>query len=135
MISSHVMYNGVNVVLAVACLISLFLVSKFVPDKRTRTLLIVALILMFLSAPALIMGLRIFKITPAAVLGDGLGMTDGASDMTKNFRYVGLLGSLCELIAIVLFAAAAKRLFSPRAEEPAEEPSEVPTDEPAGEEE
>ena len=125
MISSELMFNGVNVVLAVACLVSLFLVSKFVPDKRARVLLIVAAILIILSAPALTIALKIYKITPVAMLGDATRVTDGAAKTTTSFRYLSLLGSLFELIAIILFAAAARRLFSPPTAEP----------EPAGEEE
>ncbi|UCD57413.1 MAG: hypothetical protein JSV16_16680 [Candidatus Hydrogenedentota bacterium] len=112
MVTSAFVYNGVNVVLAVACLVSIFLVFRFVPDSRARLLLMAACVLIILTGGILVFCLKVYKMLSIAYTAEAAGMETGVLEQVILFRDLALLGSIFELVAIGLLAGASKRLIS-----------------------
>jgi hypothetical protein len=121
MITGKFAFNGVNIVLALTCLISLILVFKFVPDKRSRLLLAIAFVLIILAGGIFSYCVKIYALYAKAYIGELLGRVEqGTSDKVAMFKDVALLANVFELIAAGLFIGVSKRLISLRSREGAE---------------
>ncbi len=115
MIQAEHFYYGVNVVLGLACLVSIFLAGKYVSDKGTRTLLITALVLLIVSGATLSFCQHILRMVSLAFMGDLTGVTEGAFETVGMFGSVATVASIVELAAVALFALVAKKLILLRA--------------------
>ena len=114
MIPSSYVYNGVNLILGVVCLISIILAFKMIPDKRVRLFLIIAAVLIIVSGGLMSFCLNVFKMLAPAEAADFLRI-NGSTDSVKKvlfFKDLSLLGNLFEVVALGLFAGIAKRLVS-----------------------
>jgi len=117
MIPSSYVYNGVNIILGVVCLIAIIFSFKAIPDKRVRLLVIVGSVLIILSGALLSFGLNVFKMYTLAWTATTFRM-EGKEDALETvllFKDLSLLGYVFEVVAIGLFAGIAKRLYSLRA--------------------
>lgn len=113
MITGKFAFNGVNIILAVTCLISLILVFKFVPDKRSRLLLAIAFVLIILAGSIFSFSVRIYALYAKAYIGELVGRVEmGTSDRVAVFKDVALLANAFDLIAAGLFIGVSKRLIS-----------------------
>lgn len=112
MISGELTYNSVNVILVVTCLVSIALAFKLIPDKRSRTLFIVACILIVLAGIVLPFTLSVYRMGPMAHLSDAVGKSEGMRAKVDYFKDLALLGYVFEVVAIGLFVGMAKRLIT-----------------------
>ena len=122
MIPSTYVYNGVNLILGVVCLVSIILAFKAIPDKRGRLFLIVGCLLIILSGALLVFCLKVFKMytlawTATALRAEG---KEDAFETVLMFKDLSLLGYVMEVAALGLFAGVAKRLVSLRPGEAAQ---------------
>jgi hypothetical protein len=115
MISAEHYYFAVSAVLALACLAGIFLAGKHIPEKRLRTLMIVALVFMILSTGILSLCQKVFRYLDLAAAGDAVGATQGAFAKVDQFRFLFPFGNLFELAAIGIFLFVAKQVISLRA--------------------
>ncbi|GAB4345732.1 MAG: hypothetical protein Kow0099_26320 [Candidatus Abyssubacteria bacterium] len=116
MITSAFVYNGVNLILAIACLVSAVLVFKYVPDRRGRLLLVLAFVLIILSSGILSFCLRIAKLYEAAFIGEMFHKApEGSFDKVNFYKFtLSRLGNVLDLIGIGIIVGVSKRLISLR---------------------
>ncbi len=124
MLTAKNIYIAVNVVLGVACLVSIFLAPKFVPDKKLRVMLIVALVAMILAGSSLTVCQKFFRLYALAHVGDLVGATQGAFERLDKLRILSPIGSLLELTAVGLLTFVGRGLISLRVGEQSEGGSE-----------
>ena len=115
MIQAEHFYYGVNVVLGLACLVSIFLAGKYVSDKGTRTLLITALVLLIVSGATISFCQQVLRKATWAFIGDLYGVTEGAFETIGMFASISVAANILEVAAIWLSVLAAKKLVSLRA--------------------
>lgn len=120
MITSAFVFNGVNIVIAVASLVLIVLAAKAVKDKGIRNLLRIALVLLILSAIILPVCLYIYKFVPIAYTGKvaGAAEAEGAYEMVTKFRYYALVGTILEAASVVLLVLVSGKLIALRAGAP-----------------
>lgn len=116
MISAERFYIVMNVVLGLIFVASIILAPRFIPDKRARNLLIVALVLLILSGGALAFCQKIFRLYELAYMGDSSGATEGAMETIDRIRMLVPISNLFELVAIGLCVFVGKRLIFLRSE-------------------
>jgi hypothetical protein len=135
MISASYVFYGVNVIIGVASLIVIILAAKS-QAQHAKKILIVALVLLILSAGILAFSLRIYKMGALAYIGQTVGGMDGVYEKVKKFRYYALAGTLFEFIAIVLLTVVTAKVLAPQPqEEQAVKEEPAVKEEQAGEEE
>lgn len=115
MIQAAHFYIGVNVVLGLVCLVSIFLALKFIADKGTRTLLITALVLLIVSGATLSFCQQVLRKATWAFIGDLYGVTEGAFETIGMFGSVATVAGILEVAAVALIALVAKKLILLRA--------------------
>jgi len=117
MITSTSMYNGVNLILGVICLVSIILAFKAIPDKRVKLFLVLACVLIIFSGALLMFCLKVFKMYTLAWTASTLRVEgkEDAFEQVLMFKDLSLVGYILEVAAIGLFAGAAKRLISLKA--------------------
>lgn len=113
MINSAMVYDAVNVILALASLVGLILLGKFIPSKRVRTMLAIALILIILASPIYMVCLRVFKLYEIAYAGEMIGKVEkGTFARVMRFRDIAVLGHVFEFVSIALIVGASKVMFA-----------------------
>lgn len=115
MIQAAHFYIGVNVVLGLVCLVSIFLALKYISDKGTRTLLITALVLLIVSGATLSFCQQVLRKASLAFMGDLTGVTEGAFETIGMFGSVATVAGILEVAAVALIALVAKKLILLRA--------------------
>ena len=89
--------------------------------QRSKKVFITALILLILSTGILSFCLKIYKMGALAYIGQTVGGMEGVYDKVKNFRFYGLVGTIFELISVVLLTAVSAKMISFRSKEQAGE--------------
>jgi hypothetical protein len=114
MITSALVYNGVNLILAIACLVSAILAFKYIPDKRGRLLLAVAFVLIILSSGILSFCLRVAKLYELAAIGEMFHKAPPGSVEKVNFYKFTLsrVGNVLDLVGVGIMVGVSKRLVS-----------------------
>ena len=111
MISGDLAYNGMNLLLVVAALVSLLLLPKFVSKGATRRKVAVGMILLLVASIIFIVSLRIYRLQSVAYMGATLGKIDQEKfQFVDRFKNIALLGNLLELAAVAFLASAARAL-------------------------
>ncbi|RJP67845.1 MAG: hypothetical protein C4532_13935 [Candidatus Abyssobacteria bacterium SURF_17] len=119
MINAAVVYDAVNVLLALASLVGLILLGKFIPSRRVRIVVAIALILIILTSPIYMLCMRVFKLYEVAYAGEMIGKVEkGTFAKVMRFRDIAVLGHVFEFISIALIVGASKVMLAlPRAGE------------------
>jgi len=112
MLSSALLYNWVNIALGVTCVVSIALAFRSIPDKGPKKLFIIGLILILLTAIFMPICLHILKLHSAAQLGVTVGKIEQETlDMIYRFGDLATIGSVLELLEIILLVGVSKRLI------------------------
>lgn len=116
MITSAFVYNGVNLVLAIACLVSVLLVFRYIPDKRARVLLVVAFLLVILNGGISSVCLNVSKYFEVAYAGEALGKAPpGTFDKVNFYKYdLSRFANILELVAVGIMVIVSEKLASLR---------------------
>ena len=113
MITSGPLYDGVHAVLGVASLIAIFFSFRLIQGGRARTLLTIALILIIVSAAIMPVCLRIYKLHAVVYTGEAVGeVEEGTLETIYRFKDLAHIGTVLELLAIILLAGVSKRLLA-----------------------
>ncbi|MBI4832791.1 MAG: hypothetical protein HY801_14820 [Candidatus Lindowbacteria bacterium] len=113
MLTSVALFKGVNLILAVVCLLSIFLVFKFVPNKRARNLLIVAFVLIIFANGVFWFCMKVWKLYEIASGGELLGKAPpGTANKVIFIRNMAQLGNVFEAVAAILFVLVSKTFIS-----------------------
>lgn len=112
MISAEHFYIGVNVILGLVCLVSIFLAFTSVPANGGRYLLIVALVLFIISGAGLTVIQHFFRLYALAYMGDVSGVTKGAFQQIEQVRQFLPFAEILEIVAVALCVLVGKRLVS-----------------------
>ncbi len=116
MIQADHFYVGVSVALGLLCLVSIFLAGKYVPDKGTKNLLIVSLVLFAISGTTLAFCQHILRMSSVAYIGDLVGATDGrAFEQVSMFGSIAAAANIVEVLAVALCVLVVKKMISLRA--------------------
>ncbi len=114
MVSGEFTYNAVSIVLAVAGLLSLFLVVRLLPDKQTKIMLAVTLIMVILSGVILPVAMRMYKFTVIVYAAEELKKVEaGTVARWENLCNIYLIGNALELVAVGLLVGISAKLASP----------------------
>lgn len=122
MISAEHFYIGVNVILGLVCLVSIFLAFTSVPANGGRNLLIVALVLFIVSGAGLTFIQHIVRMYALAYMGDVSGATKGAFQQVDQIRQFLPIAEILEIAAVALCVLVGKRLVSLAAAEAGTQP-------------
>ena len=117
MISGSNVFYAVNAILAVVSIVLIILASKSMQDKGAKKIYIPALVLLILSAVILSVCLGIYKMGAMAYVGQVAGVAEGAYDQVKKFRFYGLVGTILELLSVVLLTVVSAKLISSQPKE------------------
>jgi hypothetical protein len=110
MVTAEHFYIGVNVILGLVCLVSIFLAFTSVPANGGRNLLIVALVLFIVSGAGLAVIQHFFRMYALAYMGDLSGVTKGAFQQVDQIRQFLPLAEILEVAAVALCVLVGKRL-------------------------
>jgi len=111
MIGAEQFYIAINVIIGVACLVSIFLAIRYVPANGGRGMLILALVLLIISGAIMSFCQHIFRLYSVAHMAD---LSTGAEHFKEVdiFRNLLPLGNILEVVAIGLFALVARKMVS-----------------------
>lgn len=103
-------YNGVHAVLALACLIAIFLTPKYVSDKGSRILLIVAFVLIIIIAGVQPYCLKYLKLAPVIQLGEGFRkIEEGTFEKVLMLSNFGIFANLLEVLGLAFILTVARK--------------------------
>jgi hypothetical protein len=118
MVSAQSFYIGVNVVLGLMCVVSIFLAVKHVPVNGGRNMLILALVLLILSGAALSFCQYIFRFFALAHMADlaanEAGSEDGTFAKIEKFGHLQTIGTIFEIVAICICAVVGRKMIALR---------------------
>jgi hypothetical protein len=111
MISGDFLYYGMNALIGIVALLSLFAIPKLIPDAQSSKRLRVALLLLILSDIVFSIALRIFRMAPAIYAGGLIGkVPKWAYPVVDGFKNLALAGNILELAALIVLISVTKVL-------------------------
>lgn len=112
MISGDFLYYGMNALIGVIALLSLFTIPKLVPDVHNRRRLKTALILLIVSGVIFSISLRAFRMSSVIYTGAQVGrVPHWAFTVVDSFKNVVLIGNILDLAAVIMLISVTKMLI------------------------
>lgn len=113
MISGSAVYDGINIILALAALAGLFSLRKAIADRETRRRFVAACVLLILSGIVFSVCLNVFRFATLAYAGEAVGKVErGTYHFVDRFKTISLLGNIFDVLAVALMASVSRRLMS-----------------------
>jgi hypothetical protein len=112
MISGDFVYHGMNTLLAIVALLSIFLLPKLFSDSGARRKLIGSFALLILTGVIFSLCLKYFRLLPFVYAGAGLGKINPlALTVVDSLKYVVVAGNVLEFLAVLMLASVTRSLL------------------------
>jgi hypothetical protein len=112
MISGDFLYYGMNALVGIIALLSLFAIPKMIPDAQGRKRLNGALVLLVLSGIIFSISLRAFRMSSVIYTGAQVGrVPHWAFTVVDSFKNIVLIGNILDLAALIMLISVTKMLI------------------------